>query len=218
MGPLRKAEELLTGNNESSRSSNHGPHDSNLANKLDPRVDSDRDNRARHHAMGGTAGPHSSGVANKLDPKVDSDRDNRDALLHSTGGSRLGPSSEYNVDTTGPRQSNVANQPGSRVAYGDIHPHQQGVAINPYGSTYEGDQTASTTAGPHQSTLANKIDPRVDSDRDNRARHEAIAGSSYSNPTAGLTAGPHSTNTANKLDPRVDSDLDGRMGGTQRNF
>lgn len=40
---MRKAEEVLTGHpNESARSSNHGPHNSNLANKLDPRVDSDR--------------------------------------------------------------------------------------------------------------------------------------------------------------------------------
>jgi hypothetical protein len=43
---VRKAEEALTGKNketkESTQSSNHGPHSSNLANKLDPRVDSDR--------------------------------------------------------------------------------------------------------------------------------------------------------------------------------
>lgn len=43
---VRKAEEALTGkkdeSHESTKSSNHGPHSSNLANKLDPRVDSDR--------------------------------------------------------------------------------------------------------------------------------------------------------------------------------
>ena len=43
---VRKAEEALTGkkdeSHESTKSSNHGPHKSNLANKLDPRVDSDK--------------------------------------------------------------------------------------------------------------------------------------------------------------------------------
>jgi hypothetical protein len=43
---VRKAEEALKGkkdeSHESTQSSNHGPHTSNLANKLDPRVDSDR--------------------------------------------------------------------------------------------------------------------------------------------------------------------------------
>lgn len=43
MGIVRKAEEVLTGHKqESTRSTNHGPHDSNIANKLDPRVDSDK--------------------------------------------------------------------------------------------------------------------------------------------------------------------------------
>lgn len=62
---------------------------------------------------------------------------------------------------------------------------------------------------------------RVDSDNDNRARHQAFGGgaqggsSSYNNPSS--TAGPHSSNLGNKLDPRVDSDLDNRATlGTQR--
>lgn len=93
---VKKVEDALTGNHHNSASStNHGPHSSNLANKLDPRVDSDHgkilhamggllrlmricsllnpDNRARHQAMGGTAGPHATNVANKVDPLVDSD-------------------------------------------------------------------------------------------------------------------------------------------------
>ncbi|CAI7623550.1 unnamed protein product [Penicillium palitans] len=49
---VHKAEEALTGktdkSHDSTESSSHGPHSSNLANKLDPRVDSDHDNRAAH--------------------------------------------------------------------------------------------------------------------------------------------------------------------------
>jgi hypothetical protein len=78
-----------------SHSSNAGPHDSNVANKVDPRVDSDLDGRGNRHgaATGGilgasgshatagsgtaqnTAGPHNSDLLNKVDPRVDSDRD-----------------------------------------------------------------------------------------------------------------------------------------------
>lgn len=68
-------------------------------------------------------------------------------------------------------------------------------------------------------SLSNKF-YRVDSDNDNRARHQAFGGgaqgdSSYNNPSS--TAGPHNSNLTNKLDPRVDSDLDNRATlGTQR--
>jgi len=80
-----------------SSSTNAGPHDSSLANKLDPRVDSDLDGRGNRigasthtggvlgvsgsHATPGsgtaqnTAGPHNSDLANKIDPRVDSDLD-----------------------------------------------------------------------------------------------------------------------------------------------
>jgi len=78
-----------------SNSTNAGPHNSNAANKLDPRVDSDLDGRGNRHgaAKGGvfgaagshatpgsgtaqnTAGPHNSDLANKLDPRVDSNLD-----------------------------------------------------------------------------------------------------------------------------------------------
>jgi len=81
-----------------SNSTNAGPHDSNLANTLDPRVDSNLDGRGNRHGAStgaaagifgasgshathgsGTAqntdGPHNSDIANQLDPRVDSDRD-----------------------------------------------------------------------------------------------------------------------------------------------
>lgn len=78
-----------------SNSTNAGPHNSNAANKVDPRVDSDLDGRGNKlgHATGGltgasgshatpgsgtaqnTAGPHNSDLLNKLDPRVDADLD-----------------------------------------------------------------------------------------------------------------------------------------------
>ncbi|KAJ5871081.1 uncharacterized protein N7529_003434 [Penicillium soppii] len=89
---VRKAEEAVTKNkdepHESTQSSNHGPHSSNIANKADPRVDSDRDHHASHGTVPGgvglgstyyttstNAGPHNFNIANKLDPRVDSNHD-----------------------------------------------------------------------------------------------------------------------------------------------
>lgn len=86
--------------------------------------------------------------------------------------------------------------------------------------TYSG-----TTAGPHSSNLANKVDPRVDSDLSgSRYEPKSASGSgpglppghtgAYINPTTG----PHSSNLANKADPRVDSDRDGSALGGNRGY
>ena len=75
--------------------------------------------------------------------------------------------------------------------------------------------------------MANKVDPRVDSDLDSKGnRHGAhkggLMGASGSHATPGSgtaqnTAGPHNSDLLNKLDPRVDSDLSGgkTIGGNK---
>ncbi|EAL89059.1 protein dprB [Aspergillus fumigatus Af293] len=244
-------------------STNAGPHNSNMLNKVDPRIDSDMDNRARHETMGGAHGPHGSSIANKMDPRVDSDMDNRGAYgtttTHGTGAgntfgthtsSNAGPhnSSMMNkvdprVDSDmdnrarhqalggaqGPHSSNLANKIDPRVdsdmdnrgtTHGTTgHAYGSGAGMNTSMGTGMGTHT-STNAGPHNSNLMNKVDPRVDSNRDNRARHETLASNSYNTPGATThTAGPHNSNLMNKIDPPVDSDLDNRGThtlGTQR--
>jgi len=202
-----------------SSSTNTGPHSSNVANKADPRVDSDRDGSytvgggntygAGATGMGTTGmnttydnttgtgmtgttgghGPHGSNLANKIDPRVDS--------------------------TTGMTNTGMGNT---------------GMGTTGMGTTGSG-FTHSTNAGPHNSSMANKMDPRVDSDRDGSytagggntygAGSTGYGSTGYGNTTgtgAGMTgnthhnkntAGPHTSDLANKLDPRVDSDLDG---------
>jgi len=190
---LHKVKEAVTGDKHSDNpsSTNAGPQSSNVANKADPRVDSDHDNRGAYGSSYDSGsktygsestnyGPHESNLANKLDPRVDSDRDNRGA----TG--VYGPSTSYGSE--------------SNTGYG---------SSNTYGS-------GSTNYSPHDSNIANKLDPRIDSDQDNRARHQNFGGdafgsSSYNTPGSGnarRTAGPHNSDIANKLDPRVDSNLD----------
>ena len=180
-----------------------GPHNADLLNKADPRVDSDRDGSrnlgATTHGPGATygnttgyygstnAGPHNSNIANKLDPQVDSDLD----------GSR-------NMGMRGTTTGTTAGTTGLSSTG------------NKYRTGYD-----STNAGPHGSNVANKLDPRVDSDCDHRAAGTTGTGTygttggilgSGTHPTS-TNYGPHSTNIANKVDPLVDSDLDHRAHG-----
>lgn len=179
-------------------STNAGPHGSNVLNKADPRIDSDRDNRGlTGNQTGAAAGPHSSNLANKADPRVDSDRDNRGAhptgSEFSSGAYHTGPSKEGKTrgDPTGISRPSNAGLPTREDKNGVLR-------------DVDGDTTSSTNAGPHGSNAANKADPRIDSDRDNRG----LTGTS-----TGAAAGPHSSGAANKADPRVDSDRDNRAAG-----
>jgi hypothetical protein len=210
----------------SNQSSNHGPHDSNVANAADPRVDSDRsayNTSSTGHSTGagmtgagmtGTShnaydfgrstnyGPHDSNVANTVDPRIDSDRSGHSA---------------YNTTSTGP----TSTGPTPTLASGTGH--------NAYNSG------RSSNYGPHNSNMANAFDPRVDSDRS--AHHISTGHHSAGMTGAGMAGagmagagmagahhthdshrssnyGPHDSNIANTADPRVDSDLSNRHGGT----
>ncbi|KAL8288627.1 hypothetical protein RB597_000641 [Gaeumannomyces tritici] len=202
-----------------------GPHNSRVGNAADPRVDSDRDHRANPNnsvgtghsgsTMGptattgsyGTTGPHSSNLANKADPRVDSDRDHR-----------ANPASNMGTGMTGTGMTGTGHTTGTTGT-----------------GMMGGSHGTSTNHGPHSSNLANKADPRVDSDRDGRAGLGGTTGT-YGSSTAGTTgmtgtgrttgatsgltghtgpgpapntAGPHKSDMMNKVDPRIDSDLDG---------
>jgi len=147
-----------------------GPHGSNLANQADPRVDSDN-SRLGHSSTSGlgsshtgtgalgssstgyasstTSGPHDSNLANKADPRVDSDN------------SRLGHSSTSGLGS-------------SHTGTGAL-----GSSSTGYGS--------STTSGPHDSNLANKADPRVDSDNSRLgSTHTSGLGSSHTGTGSSL--------------------------------
>ncbi|OKL60511.1 hypothetical protein UA08_04267 [Talaromyces atroroseus] len=246
-----------------SGSANNGPHNSTMINKLDPRVDSDRSNafgrddtttksfeqsQTQGTATSGTGrgvgstnqGPHNSNMMNKLDPRVDSDRDHRAAPGGITGqshpagttgttGTAVGAggmgTGTGTTTTAGPHNSNVANEMDPRVDsdrsnYGT----SSGLAAGTGTRTGTGHHynTRSTNAGPHDTNVGNKIDPRVDSDMDNRARYQqtgntttasaAPAGSSYATPGNGqaysTSDGSHKSNVLNKLDPSVNSNAD----------
>lgn len=120
----------------------------------------------------------------------------------STGQNLTGSTGIVNQDQYEgcPRPYNSEMQIGKTDADANPHLHTSGAT----GAGALGSGTHST-AGPHSSNLANKADPRVDSDLDssNRGMGVGMTGKPKT------TAGPHDSNMANKLDPRVDSDRDG---------
>lgn len=165
-----------------------GPHSSNVANKLDPRVDSDLDGSrnagmnqhtntaggygssttgttgagygssgigGNTHSSSTTAGPHSSNLANKADPRVDSDLDrSRNAGLnqHTNTAGGIGSTGTHGTTTgTGGYGSSTTGTTGATGSAAE------------YASPGSGN---STNAGPHNSNLLNKLDPRVDSNLD----------------------------------------------------
>jgi hypothetical protein len=90
------------------------------------------------------------------------------------------------------RQEAIATKGANEMDQGYTRHHNTGPGVAQTGA-------GSTNYGPHDTNTGNKLDPRYDSDLDNRG------------PAGGSSNfGPHSTNIGNKADPRVDSDLSGR--------
>ncbi|KAF5016016.1 hypothetical protein F66182_12438 [Fusarium sp. NRRL 66182] len=156
---VNKVKEAVTHHHDKpSNSTNAGPHDSNIANKADPRVDSDRDHRAAYSAAGTGNTTAGTGLSSGTT---------------GTGAYGTETSGYTGTTTTGPHDSNLANKADPRV---DSDRGQYGTTGGlTSGGAYDTNPN-STNAGPHSSNLANKVDPRVDSDLDNRARHQNLAG------------------------------------------
>jgi hypothetical protein len=171
----------------------------------------------------GSAGPHDQNIANKVDPLVDSATFGSNTTTgYGNTGTGLNTGPDYGSTTAGRLDSNIANKVDPRVdstTRAHIIGSNTGAGYGTAGPTYgTGGQTGfpggpsqSTNAGPHDSNMVNKIDPRVDSDLDGRGQRH-VAGGTHATPGSGSaqnTAGPHNSDVLNKLDPRVDSNRDG---------
>jgi len=145
-----------------------GPHSSNLANKVDPRVDSDLSSANHIGASGGAFdGNHAAPHGTTSGYTSGSHAGNN---LTGNTGTHGGISHSTNA---GPHNSNMANSMDPRVdsdlsGSGNRHGASTGGILGASGShATAGSGTAQNTAGPHNSDMLNKVDPRVDSDRDN---------------------------------------------------
>jgi hypothetical protein len=144
---------------------------------------------SQSHTTGTHAQPvHNSGIANKLDPRVNTGTAGTTGATHTTGTTGAGTgthagnhSGSHHTGTTGglshstnagPHDSNMANKADPRVdsdldGRGNRHGANTGGVFGTSGShATPGSGTAQNTAGPHNSDMANKLDPRVDADLD----------------------------------------------------
>lgn len=141
-------------------SSTIGPHETNVANIVDPRVQPQP--QKMHDST--TTGPYKSDMANKMDPRVDSNTTQTQEKEHHYG-----------------RDAAIAGGAGA-------------AGLGAYEATKDRDDTgpASKTIGPHDSNVANIVDPRVQPQKEK-----------MKDP---VTTGPHKSDMANKADPRVKAD------------
>lgn len=189
--PLRPGEEgtgAYGSTGYGNTSTNAGPHDSNLANKVDPRVDSDRDNRGNYGTSGlGTTGHGTTGhdISGHNTAGHGRDITGHNTTSHGTtglGAAGLGTAGHSTTghntigrDTVG---HNTAGH-GTAGLGSTTNTGYGGTSNTGYGSTSNtGYGNTSTNAGPHNSNVANKLDPRVDSDRDGRGHgsHQPLGG------------------------------------------
>merc|ERR1711964_123728 len=102
------------------------------------------------------AGPHSSNLMNSADPRVDSDRD---------GSRNMGAASNtgYGSSTAGTHGTHGTTGTHGGIGSTGTHGTHGGVGSTGVGAT-PGSGNTNKTAGPHNSDMLNKLDPRVDSD------------------------------------------------------
>jgi hypothetical protein len=157
-----------------------GPHSSNAANVLDPRVQPDPSQQV-HHNVGPTSedpasrtiGQHQSNVANILDPRVQPD-----------------PSKQKAHTTTGPHQSDTLNRLDPKVdekagQQGQHHLGRDAAIVGGTGAAGYGAYEAANAYGDHRSTQpgASMTEQRYD---------PTVTGSHASNPVP--NAGHHDHN------------------------
>jgi len=177
----------------SSTTSSEPVHKSNMMNKIDPRVDSDNSkaygntssglasNTNSSTGFGSSSGPHQTGTANALDPNVN-------ASYGNTSSSGLGSSTAY--DSTNSGASTTGAGFGGNSALPDSHGSSdiRGNTATTSGGLGSSSAYGSTNSGPHSSNVANKADPRVDSDND-RLRGPDSARDHYGSTGTGSTTG-----------------------------
>jgi len=152
------------GTTGASGSTNAGPHTSNMANKLDPRVDSDMDG-SRNMGAAGSMGTGSTGTTTGTGYGGTHTGNSMGTATGTSGGLS-------NSTNAGPHNSNLANKADPRVdsdldGRGNrLGAPKTGIMGASGSHATPGSGTSQNTAGPHNSDMANKLDPRVDADQD----------------------------------------------------
>jgi len=184
--------------------SSSGPHQTGTANALDPNVNASYGNTSSSGLGSSTAydstnsGASTTGAGfggNSALPDSHGSSDIRGNTATTSGG--LGSSSAYGSTNSGHHSSNLANKADPMIdsdndrlrgpdSYGssDI----RGNTATTSGGLGSSSAYGSTNSGPHSSNVANKADPRVDSDND-RLRGPDSARDHYGSTGTGSTTG-----------------------------
>ncbi|KAL9121029.1 MAG: hypothetical protein Q9187_002415 [Circinaria calcarea] len=152
-------------------------------------------------------GPHQTSIANKLDPKVDSDGDGKPKSGPSDLETTTGPGSSSH-STEANTSSYPTGQTGSTSEYTGSTGGYTG-SSGEYSSTTETARIGNE--GPNSSGLANKIDSRVDSDRDSSSNTGDTTGGS-SRDTYDTTGSNVRANTSTNSARRPGGESDSLSG------
>jgi hypothetical protein len=164
---------------------NAGPHDSKIANKMDPRVDSDL----------GKLNRSSSPLLRARKLTFTSIIDGRAQHTGTTGSHHTSGGAYDSMNTGSTGYSNT---------YGSSNPMTSTGRDN-YGSSTEGYNTRSHASHNMPSQMDSRAEPGYDTRSGQQFGGNATGGSSYNNQSSSTrkTSGPHNSDLLNKLDPRV---------------
>lgn len=192
----------LTGSHDTYGSNTHGTTGSGLTGSHGTTGSGLTGSHGTTHGSDPT-GPHDSKLANKLDPRVDSDKVGPAGNSSSIGGygNEHHTSGQQTYQTDGKKLPEALLEDHSRADHhsgaGLSHSSHTNTGSGLTGSnTHSSHTRGSDPTGPHDSHLANKADPRVDSDRYGAAGNTSGAGGygagQYGTTGSGLT-GSHGT-------------------------
>ncbi|CAG8887876.1 unnamed protein product [Penicillium egyptiacum] len=218
------------GSSNTGSSTNAGPHDSKLANKVDSRVDSYLDNRGKHAGTTGSSNAYDSNSGRSTGETGYGSRDvHGNTTGHSSGQTGYGSNNPLaSNDNYGSNTGRSTSGYGSSDTHGSTAGHSSGQSG--YGSSkpLSGSDNYGSSTGHSGYGSSNPVSGsdnygsntgRFTGQSDYGANYSygAGAGSSYNNQTSktGKTTGPHGSDLLNKLDPRV-NEKDAL--GSQRNY
>ncbi|KAL8830274.1 MAG: hypothetical protein Q9191_001527, partial [Dirinaria sp. TL-2023a] len=195
-----------------------GPHSSSLANKADPRVDSDLDGSRRlGDRTTGTAGTGSGLTGTSLpDRGVGS---SNTATGSTTGSSHLGRDAALGAGAAGVAEGAHHHREKQEIGAGSAREFPLGGSSTTSGSGYPSGTTGTATGSGAGSAV-----PTGSYGAESWKHDHGVHGHKYEGDPCGpeesapgaphFTQGPHVTDTANRLDPRVGSDIGAPTGST----
>jgi len=201
---INKVKEKLHSDNKTEQpEGTHGPHSSRTANAADPRIDSDRDHRENlgKHDGSYTTGGDNYGYGDSTTHGMTGTGD----TLGSSKGTGFGSTAATGPapKTAGMHSSDMMNKADPRID-SDLD-GSRNMGLKSSGATTGAGTTGTTrttgtgtgntkTAGMHSSDMANKADPRIDSDLDgSRNMGLKSSGATHGTGTTGTTIGSGTT-------------------------